>query len=85
MAINAAPGQERPKQMDGSITASMQGMVLKIKVKKGDTVSKGDVVMVLEAMKMENNIHAPHGGIVKDIFVKEGNTVSAGDALLMIG
>jgi pyruvate carboxylase subunit B len=85
MAISAAPGQERPKQMDGSITASMQGMVLKIKVKKGDTVAKGDVVMVLEAMKMENNIHAPHGGIVKDIFIKEGNTVSAGDALLMIG
>ncbi|TRZ89536.1 MAG: oxaloacetate decarboxylase subunit alpha [Methanosarcinales archaeon] len=84
MAISAAPGQERPKQIDGSITASMQGMVLKIKVKKGDTVSKGDVVMVLEAMKMENNIHAPHGGTVKDIFVKEGNTVSAGDALLVI-
>jgi len=84
MAISAAPGQERPKQIDGSITASMQGMVLKIKVKKGDTVSKGDVVMVLEAMKMENNIHAPYGGTVKDIFVKEGNTVSAGDALLVI-
>jgi pyruvate carboxylase subunit B len=85
MAISAAPGQERPKQIDGSITASMQGMVLKIKVKKGDTVAKSDVVMVLEAMKMENNIHAPHGGIVKDIFVKEGSTVSAGDALLIIG
>jgi pyruvate carboxylase subunit B len=85
MAISAAPGQERPKQMDGSITASMQGMVLKIKVKKGDSVAKGDVVIVLEAMKMENNIHAPHGGTVKDIFVKEGNTVGAGDALLMIG
>ena len=84
MAISAAPGQERPKQIDGSINASMQGMVLKIKVKKGNTVAKGDVVMVLEAMKMENNIHAPHGGTVKDIFVKEGNTVSAGDALLII-
>ena len=85
MVINAATGQERNKQMDGSITASMQGMVLKIKVKKGDTVAKGDVVMVLEAMKMENNIHAPHGGNVKDIFVKEGKTVSAGDVLLIIG
>ncbi|GFO98209.1 pyruvate carboxylase subunit B [groundwater metagenome] len=79
MAISAAPGQESP------ITASMQGMVLKIKVKKGDNVAKGDVVVVLEAMKMENNIHSPHGGTVKDIFVKEGSTVSAGDALLMIG
>ena len=70
--------------MDGAITASMQGMVLKVKVKKGDQVSKGDVVLVLEAMKMENNIHAPHGGAVKDIFVKEGSTVGAGDVLMVI-
>ncbi len=76
---------ERPKTMDGTISASMQGMVLKIKVKKGDTVAKGDVVLVLEAMKMENNIHAQHAGTVKDILVKEGSTVSAGDALLIIG
>jgi len=76
---------ERPKVMDGAISASMQGMVLKIKVKKGDQVSKGDAVIVLEAMKMENNIHAPHGGSVKDIFVKEGSTVSAGDVLLVVG
>jgi pyruvate carboxylase subunit B len=76
---------ERPKVMDGAITASMQGMVLKIKVKKGEQVSKGDAVIVLEAMKMENNIHAPHGGAVKDIFVKEGGTVSAGDVLMVVG
>lgn len=79
------PEAERPKTLDGAITASMQGMVLKVKVKKGDAVKKGDVVMVLEAMKMENNIHATHAGMVKDIFVKEGSTVSAGDALLVIG
>ncbi|MBU4075922.1 MAG: sodium-extruding oxaloacetate decarboxylase subunit alpha [Euryarchaeota archaeon] len=85
LSVSSAPGQESPKKMDGAITASMQGMVLKIKVKKGDNVAKGDVVVVLEAMKMENNIHAPHGGKVLDIFVKEGSTVSAGDALLIIG
>ncbi len=76
---------ERPKVMDGAITASMQGMVLKIKVKKGDRVSKGDAVIVLEAMKMENNIHAPHGGTVRELFVKEGSTVSAGDVLIVVG
>ncbi len=76
---------QRPENMDGAICASMQGMVLKVKVKKGDSVGKGDVVLVLEAMKMENNIHAPHAGTVKDIFIKEGSTVSAGDALLIIG
>ncbi len=73
------------KIQNGAVSASMQGMVLKIKVKKGDSVKKGDVVLVLEAMKMENNIHASHAGTVKEIFVKEGNTVSAGDALLLIG
>ncbi|NJD76696.1 MAG: oxaloacetate decarboxylase subunit alpha [Candidatus Methanoperedens sp.] len=76
---------ERPKALDGAITASMQGMVLKVKVKKGDTVAKGDTVIVLEAMKMENNVHAPHAGTVKEIFVKEGSTVSAGDTLMVIG
>ncbi len=85
MTVSAASGLERPRNIEGSITASMQGMVLKTKVKKGDNVAKGDVVMVLEAMKMENNIHAPNGGTVKDIFVKEGSTVAAGDALLIIG
>lgn len=84
MSVRSAE-TERPKVMDGAITASMQGMVLKIKVKKGDQVSKGDAVIVLEAMKMENNIHAPHGGAVKDIFVKEGSTVSAGDVLMVVG
>ncbi|MFA4957448.1 MAG: sodium-extruding oxaloacetate decarboxylase subunit alpha [Candidatus Methanoperedens sp.] len=84
MSVRSAEA-ERPKVMDGAITASMQGMVLKIKVKKGDQVSKGDAVIVLEAMKMENNIHAPHGGAVKDIFVKEGSTVSAGDVLMVVG
>ena len=74
----------RPKIMDGAVTASMQGMVLKIKVKKGDTVTKGDVLLVLEAMKMENNVHAPHGGTVKEILVKEGITVSAGDVLVVV-
>jgi pyruvate carboxylase subunit B len=83
MVIKPA-GAERTKTMDGTITASMQGMVLKIKVKKGDSVAKGDVVMVLEAMKMENNIHAPFAGTVADIFVKEGSTVGAGDALMVI-
>jgi pyruvate carboxylase subunit B len=82
MAVRPA---EPLKIVDGAISASMQGMVLKVKVRKGDSVKKGDVVLVLEAMKMENNIHATHEGTVKEIFVKEGSTVSAGDTLLAIG
>lgn len=83
MSVNRA--SEIPKDIDGAVTASMQGMVLKIKVKKGDIVAKDDVVLVLEAMKMENNVHATHEGTVKEILVQEGSTVSAGDALIVIG
>lgn len=78
----AEPG---PKNVEGAINASMQGMILKIKVKKGDQVAKGDVVLVLEAMKMENNIHATHDGTVNEILIKEGSSVSAGDPLMVIG
>ncbi|MBE0521753.1 MAG: sodium-extruding oxaloacetate decarboxylase subunit alpha [Candidatus Methanoperedenaceae archaeon] len=83
MSVNRA--SEIPEDIDGAVTASMQGMVLKIKVKKGDIVAKDDVVLVLEAMKMENNVHATHEGTVKEILVQEGSTVSAGDALIVIG
>ena len=68
----------------GALTASMQGMVLKIKVNTGDKVQKGDVVAVLEAMKMENDIYAEESGVVEQIFVEEGDTVSAGDNLMLI-
>lgn len=83
--VAVSPASKGPKKIDGAITASMQGMVLKIKVKKGDQISKGDVVLVLEAMKMENNVHATHDGTVNEILVKEGSTVSAGDPLVVIG
>ena len=68
----------------GALSASMQGMVLKIKVNTGDKVQKGTVVAVLEAMKMENDIYAEEEGIVEQIFVEEGDTVSAGDNLMLI-
>ena len=70
--------------VQGALTASMQGMVLKIKVNTGDKVQKGSVVAVLEAMKMENDIYAEEDGIVEQIFVEEGDTVNAGDSLMLI-
>ena len=54
------------------------------KVKVGDTVAKGDVLLLLEAMKMENEIKAPTSGIVKDIPVAEGARVSEGQVLAVI-
>jgi pyruvate carboxylase subunit B len=70
--------------VDGGVTSSMQGMILKLKVAKDDKVNKGDIVAVLEAMKMENDIHAPDSGIVEEIFIEEGDTVSTGETLMII-
>ncbi len=62
----------------------MHGMILGLKVAKGDAVAKGDVVAVIEAMKMENNLHAPHSGIVREIFVSEGGAVGTGDIIMSV-
>ncbi len=70
--------------VEGALTASMQGMIVKIKVSVGDTVKKGDVVAVLEAMKMQNDVYASSDGEVKEILVKEGASVSAGAPLMVI-
>jgi len=73
-----------PPSVEGGIKSSMQGMVLGLKVKKGDAVQEGDVVAVIEAMKMENDIHTPNSGIVRDIFVKESDFVSAGEIIMVV-
>ena len=65
-----------------SIKAPMPGTILKINVKVGDTVKSGDVVCVLEAMKMENDICAPQDGVVSSIEVAQGASVAT-DAVLV--
>lgn len=80
-----AGGSRAPKgPVKGGVTSPMQGMILKLKVTKGDTVNQGDVVAVLEAMKMENDIHANESGTVTEVFIEEGDTVNAGDTLMII-
>lgn len=76
--------KEAPEISEDTLTASMQGMVLKIKVEVGERVENGDVVAVIEAMKMENNLHAHKSGVVREIYVKEGSTVSNGEAIMLI-
>ena len=63
------------------VNAPMPGKILAVKAKVGDTVKKGDAIIVLEAMKMENDIVAPEDGTVASINTKEGATVEAGDIL----
>ena len=84
MEIGATSNKARNGSVEGSVISTMQGMILKLKVSKGDNVKEGDVVAVLEAMKMENDVHAPQSGIVEDVFIEEGDTVNAGDALMVI-
>lgn len=62
--------------------AFMPGTVLEIRVKQGDKVKKGDVVLILDAMKMDNEILSPVDGVVKNICVEQGASV-AKDQLLV--
>jgi pyruvate carboxylase subunit B len=70
--------------IQGGVKSNMQGMVLEIAVSRGSEVKKGDLLVVLEAMKMENPIHAPHDGKVADIYVNTGDVVQSGDVLLVV-
>ena len=66
------------------VTAPMPGTVLNVKVSLGQAVKKGDVVCVLEAMKMENDIPAPCDGVIASINVQKGSSVAANDVLVSI-
>ncbi len=67
------------------VTSPMPGTVVAIKVNVGDTVNEGDLVAVLEAMKMENEIFAPQGGKVVGVSASAGDSVNSGDVLVSIG
>ncbi len=70
---------------DVSVKAPMPGLILRSNVKVGDKVNENDVLMVMEAMKMENEIFAPVSGTVKEIKVKQGDQLNADEVLLVIG
>jgi pyruvate carboxylase subunit B len=85
VASSAAPAQKIPRgDIQGGIKSNMQGMVLEVAVSRGSEVKKGDLLVVLEAMKMENPIHSPTDGRVSDIFVNAGDVVQSGDVLLVV-
>ncbi|OOF49764.1 oxaloacetate decarboxylase subunit alpha [Rodentibacter trehalosifermentans] len=66
------------------VTAPMSGNIWKVVVTEGQTVAEGDVLLVLEAMKMETEIRAVKGGVVRNIAVKAGDSVTVGDTLMTI-
>ena len=82
-AAPAAPKAAAPAGAQGSVvvTAPMPGKILAVKANAGQAVKKGDVIMVLEAMKMENDIVAPQDGTVASINAAAGDAVEAGATL----
>ena len=69
---------------DHKVTAPMPGTILAIKAKVGDSVVRGEILLILEAMKMENEIPSPTAGKISSIAVETGSAVSSGDLLLVI-
>ena len=67
-----------------TVSAPMPGKVLSINVKAGDAVKSGDVLLILEAMKMQNEIMAPADGTVSDVRVSAGQTVATGEVMIVL-
>ena len=91
--VEAAPVAASPAAAPASgvtaagecVTAPMPGNILKVNVSEGQAVKEGDLLVILEAMKMENEIFAPCNGTVKQILVQKGATVDTGAAMVVIG
>lgn len=91
--VDSAPLEEKRKQeskkiVDNSgakeVVSPIQGQVTNIKVKVGDKVQKGDVLIIVEAMKLENEVVSPFEGQVAEILVTKGQNVKAKDVILTI-
>ena len=67
-----------------TLNAPLAGNIFKVKVKPGQTVNEGDVVIIMEAMKMETEIRAAHSGTIAEVLVAEGDSVATGDALIAL-
>jgi biotin carboxyl carrier protein len=87
-AASAPPGTQTsppPRSGEGTVIAPMQGLIVKLPVKVGEDVKLGDVVAVLEAMKMQNDIVTTVAGKVREVYVKEGEVVTPSQPLLSVG
>ena len=88
-AATKAPAKKAPAKVAGAegsvkVNAPMPGKIVAVKAKAGDSVKKGDVVIVLEAMKMENEIMSPRDGVVAGVHVAKGDSVDSGKVLVSL-
>lgn len=83
-----AKKEEAPKQVSSgegkAVNAPIQGSVVNVKVKPGDKVSKGTVLLVIEAMKLENDVVSPFDGVVAEVLVSKGQNVTTKDVVVTI-
>ena len=80
----AAAPKAAPVANGTKVNAPMPGTILDVKVAQGQAVKKGDVLLILEAMKMENEILAPQDGTVAQVAVSKGASVNSGDPLVVL-
>jgi pyruvate/oxaloacetate carboxyltransferase len=83
-AVNPRASDDRKKRSTGAVLCGMPGLVLSIAVKVGDTVTKGDAIAMIEAMKMRRQVVAPASGVVKEIRATEGEIVDPDDVLMVV-
>jgi biotin carboxyl carrier protein len=86
--IESAQTTGKPKRLkeipSGAVICGMAGLVLSFEAKVGDSVGAGDLLAMIEAMKMRRHINAPHGGVVKEICAQEGEMVNPDDVLMVV-
>jgi biotin carboxyl carrier protein len=81
---SAAIGKNNSSLNGEALRAPMPGSIIDIKVRSGEKVKKGDIIFILEAMKMENEITAPVDGVIAQVAVAKGTSVTTGDILAVI-
>jgi acyl-CoA carboxylase subunit alpha len=72
------------EEVRGGCFAPMPGKILAVRVQPGQSVRRGETLVILEAMKMEHDVAAPHDGVVRELRVEAGQQVDAGDVLVVL-